>query len=81
MRYSARARNILWKPSPLVAAARERLTRLLSRPSDYMFRHKLRPGEGYVSNNVLHNRSGFADPMGAGRLLLRTRYLDRVRPG
>jgi hypothetical protein len=81
MRYSARARNILWKPSPVVAAARERLARLLSRPSDYMFRHKLRPGEGYVSNNVLHNRSGFADPMGGGRLLLRTRYLDRVRPG
>jgi hypothetical protein len=28
---------------------------------------------------VLHNRSGFRDPPGAGRLLLRARYLDRVQ--
>jgi hypothetical protein len=32
-----------------------------------------------VSNNVLHNRSAFSDPTGAGRLLLRARYLDRVQ--
>ncbi len=79
MRYSARARNIGWKPSRALDAARERLTRLLSQPSVYMFQHKLKPGEGYVSNNVLHNRAGFIEPTGAGRLLLRVRYLDRVQ--
>jgi hypothetical protein len=79
MRYSARTRNIHWKSTPALDAARERLTRLLSQPSVYMFRYKLKPGEGYVSNNVLHNRAGFTDPTGSGRLLLRTRYLDRVR--
>lgn len=79
MRYSARARNIRWKASPALDAARERLSRLLSEPCVYMFRHRLRPGEGYVSNNVLHNRSGFSDPTGAGRLLLRARYLDWVQ--
>ena len=79
MRYSARTRNITWKSTPALDAARERLTRLLSQPSVYMFRYKLKPGEGYVSNNVLHNRTGFTDPTGAGRLLLRTRYLDRVQ--
>ena len=78
MRYSARTRNIAWKADPTLEAARGRLTRLLSQGGDYMFQHKLRPGEGYVSNNVLHNRAGFTDPTGAGRLLLRTRYLDRV---
>jgi len=79
MRYSARARNIRWKASPALDAARERLSRLLSEPCVFMFRHRLGPGEGYVSNNVLHNRSAFSDPTGAGRLLLRARYLDRVQ--
>jgi hypothetical protein len=78
MRYSARTRNIVWAPDPLLEAARARLSALLSQGSDYMFHHKLRPGEGYVSNNVLHNRAGFTDPTGAGRLLLRTRYLDPI---
>jgi alpha-ketoglutarate-dependent taurine dioxygenase len=78
LRYTARARNIQWKSAPALDAARERLARLLSRPSVYMFRHKLKPGEGYIANNVLHNRAGFTDPTGAGRLLLRARYLDRV---
>jgi hypothetical protein len=79
MRYSARARNIHWKSAPALDAAREQLTRLLSQPSVYMFRHKLKPGEGYVSNNVLHNRTGFNDPTESGRLLLRSRYLDRIQ--
>jgi hypothetical protein len=82
MRYSARTRNILWKQSPALDAARKALTRLLSTSSVYMFQHNLKPGEGYVSNNVLHNRTGFTDTTGTGRLLLRVRYLDRaqVRP-
>ena len=79
IRYSARTRNLAGKSPAALDVARERLDRLLSQSSVYMFRHKLKPGEGYVSNNVLHNRAGFTDPTGAGRLLLRTRYLDRVQ--
>ncbi len=79
MRYSARTRNIQWRDGQTLDAARECLTGLLSRPDVYIFRHKLRPGEGYVSNNVLHNRTGFTAAAGADRLLLRLRYLDRVR--
>jgi alpha-ketoglutarate-dependent taurine dioxygenase len=78
MRYSARTRNVAWKADAALEAARRRLSRLLSHGGDYTFRYKLRPGEGYVSNNVLHNRTGFSDPTGTGRLLLRTRYLDRI---
>ena len=58
--------------------ARERLDRLLSQSSVYMFRHKLEPGLGYVSSDVLHNLTGFTDATGAGRLLLQTRHLDRI---
>lgn len=32
-----------------------------------------------MSNNVLHNRAGFTDLAGSGRLLLRTRYLDPLK--
>jgi hypothetical protein len=78
MRYSARGRNVRWKESRSVATAREALSRLFSQGDVHMFRHKLSPGEGYVTNNVLHNRTGFEDGPGAGRVLLRTRYLDRI---
>lgn len=77
MRYTARARHAIWQPTPAVTAAREALARLFSGDEGCIFRHKLRPGEGYVTNNVLHNRSGF-DADGAERTLLRVRYLDRV---
>ncbi|MEA3277929.1 MAG: TauD/TfdA family dioxygenase [Pseudomonadota bacterium] len=80
MRYSARTRNVEWQQTPEIQAARDALGRLFSSNDVYIFRHKLAPGEGYVSNNVLHNRSGFAEPDGDGpkRTLLRIRYLDRV---
>lgn len=80
MRYTARERNVAWLDTPAVTAARAALARLFSKGGGYIYRHKLVPGEGYVSNNVLHNRSGFDDP-GPGhpvRTLLRVRYLDRV---
>jgi alpha-ketoglutarate-dependent taurine dioxygenase len=80
MRYSARARNIAWRKSAKTQEARDALTRLFSSDDGYIFRHKLAPGEGYVSNNVLHNRTSFsiAEDGGPDRTLLRTRYLDRV---
>jgi hypothetical protein len=80
MRYSARSRHVSWTPTPETNAARDALTRLFSNDNGYIFRHKLVPGEGYVSNNVLHNRTGFQESTGDGpsRLLLRTRYLDRA---
>jgi len=81
MRYSARARNIVWKDGELVAAARERLTAILSDERGYVLRHRLRPGQGIICNNVLHNRTGFEDDPQHGhrRLLYRARYFDRIR--
>jgi alpha-ketoglutarate-dependent taurine dioxygenase len=80
MRYSARGRNVLWRDTPDTNAAREALDRLFSQPDVFTFRYRLRPGEGLVSNNVLHCRSGFEDEggPGQGRLLYRVRFLDRI---
>jgi hypothetical protein len=80
MRYSARRRNIAWSADPRTDAAREALDRLLSSEDTFIYRHKLAPGEGYVSNNLLHNRTGFRESATgeSKRVLLRTRYLDRA---
>jgi hypothetical protein len=81
MRYSARSRNVSWRATPPTHAAREALERLFSSATSYIFTHTLQAGEGLVTNNVLHNRSGFEDlpDPGRGRLLYRVRYLERIQ--
>ena len=78
MRYTARTRSIEWKDDPTVRAAVAFLGRLLATPSPYIFRLTLQPGMGLLSNNVLHDRSGFADDPERPRLIYRARYYDRI---
>ncbi len=79
MRYSARARNIEWKADSTTQAAAEYLLSLFQQDSPYIFRHRLEAGEGVISNNALHCRSGFSHQNGeTSRLLYRARYFDRV---
>ncbi|QVL50821.1 MAG: TauD/TfdA family dioxygenase [Thiocapsa sp.] len=80
MRYSARARHVIWRDTPETQAARAALDRLFSRPDVFTFRYRLGPGEGLISNNVLHCRSGFddEDDPAKARLLYRIRFLDRI---
>jgi hypothetical protein len=76
MRYTARIRNVFWRnDGPTLAAVKALEDMLESDP--LTLRYKMRPGEGMICNNILHNRSGFSE--GAeGRLLYRVRYHDRV---
>ncbi|HED19763.1 MAG TPA: taurine catabolism dioxygenase TauD [Gammaproteobacteria bacterium] len=80
MRYSARARNIVWKNDPATQAAAECLLDLFQADSPYIFRHRLEAGQGVISNNALHCRTEFKHDSDAdqGRLLYRARYFDRV---
>jgi hypothetical protein len=78
MRYTARTKSIEWKRDPAVAAAVEALGRVLATPSPHHHRVTLAPGMGVLCNNVLHERTGFVDDVGAPRLLYRARYYDRV---
>jgi len=78
MRYSARKKNIRWRDDPLTTAARDFLSMLLNDGSSPVFRHRLRKGEGLLSNNVLHDRTEFSDGQGQQRLLLRARFFDRI---
>jgi hypothetical protein len=76
MRYTARSVSIAWSAAAL--AARTALERILAAPTPWTFQGRLEPGMGLVSNNVLHDRSGFAETAGKRRLLYRARYYERV---
>lgn len=78
MRFSARKRNIQWKPVPEVMEAVSALTELFESESKWVVKGALAAGEGLVCNNVLHNRSEFEENPDALRLLYRLRYFDRI---
>ena len=79
MRYSARKRNIRWRDDDVTRAARDFLSELLNAEDGPVFRYRLQPGEGLISNNVLHNRTAFSDGAGQQRLLYRARFIDRIK--
>jgi alpha-ketoglutarate-dependent taurine dioxygenase len=80
MRYTARTRSIEWRPDAATRAAAQFLQQLLDADSPYVFTLRLAGGQGLVCNNVLHDRSAFADRPASGRLVYRARYSDRVAP-
>lgn len=77
MRFSARTRNIIWHDDETTKEAVSYLNSLFSENNPYVFRYRLRSGEGIICNNVLHCRTGFSDD-DQKRLLYRARYFDRV---
>lgn len=78
MRYTARKRSIVWKPSSLTLAAVKFLEELLAQPSPYIFHARLASGMGLICNNVLHDRTAFQDNEQHKRLIYRARFYDRV---
>ncbi len=78
MRYTARTHSIEWKDDAVTQAALKVLTEYLHSSSTYIYRATLQPGQGLVSNNVLHDRSGFEDNDENKRLLYRLRYFSRT---
>jgi len=78
MRYTARTRSIEWKTDADTRAAVQALETLLASEDPFIYRLTLQPGWGLISNNVLHDRSGFNDDESRSRLLYRLRYFDRI---
>ena len=78
MRYTARAVSIEWKNDGPTQAALAALNHILDSASTWIFRGRLEPGMGLVSNNVLHTRTPFADSPRHQRLIYRARYYQRV---
>ena len=78
MRYTARKRNVIWHKDALTRQAVSALEEILRADSPFIYRATLQSGQGLISNNVLHDRSGFNDDPETPRLLYRLRYFDRV---
>ena len=78
MRYTARTRSIEWSDDPLTLAAVKALNDFLDSSSPWIYRATLQPGQGLISNNVLHDRSGFDDDETHTRQLYRLRYYQRI---
>jgi len=79
MRFSARKKNIQWRDDDVTREAREYLAEILADETGPVLRYRLRPGEGLISNNVLHNRTAFEDGAAHTRLLFRARFFDRIK--
>jgi len=78
MRYTARSRSIEWAADALTREAAAALQSFLQSDSPWIYRATLQPGQGLLSNNVLHDRSGFTDSDTHTRQLYRLRYYQRV---
>ena len=78
MRYTARTRSVIWRDDETTRQATASLTDFLASDSPYIQRARLKPGQGLICNNVLHDRSGFDDDENHKRLLYRLRYYDRA---
>ncbi len=78
MRYTARTRSIKWKQNKAAREAVALLHEYLHTDSPYIYRGTLQSGQGLISNNVLHDRSGFEEDDEHKRLLYRMRYYQRV---
>ena len=78
MRYTARTRSIKWKQNKAAREAVALLHDYLHTDSPYIYRGTLQSGQGLISNNVLHDRSGFEEDDEHKRLLYRMRYYQRI---
>jgi hypothetical protein len=78
MRYTARARNVIWKDNEATQKAQQALREILNTESEYRFQGRLQSGQGLVCNNVLHTRTAFTDDKAHPRLLYRGRYYDKI---
>ena len=82
MRFTERSRNILWADDPVLRKALDCLRELLHGGDEpFLFRVRLKPGQGVICNNVLHTRTAFVDheEPERRRLYYRGRYANRVR--
>ena len=78
MRYTARTRSVVWRDDGLTSEATACLTEFLASDSPYILRAGLKPGQGLICNNILHDRSGFDEDDSHRRMIYRLRYYDRA---
>jgi len=80
MRYTARTKSIIWKDESIVRQAVKKIYEILNSDSIYKVTYQFSPGQGVISNNVLHMRTAFEDSADPShqRLVYRMRFYERM---
>ncbi len=80
MRYTARTRSIEWRDDTQTRETEQFLRDYLSQGDPLALQVSLKPGQGILNNNVLHNRTGFEKhgDMDSSRLIYRVRFDNRI---
>ena len=76
MRYSTRPKNIIWKQQAELQRALALIKEILAE-HEGRIEVKLQPGQGILTNNILHGRTAFTDG-DIPRLMCRARYYDEI---
>ncbi|MCP5036924.1 MAG: TauD/TfdA family dioxygenase [Rhodobacteraceae bacterium] len=81
MRYTARTRSIEWRDDVLTREAVAFLQATLETPDPLTISVKFKSGQGVLTNNALHDRTGFdADTaQKSKRVMYRVRFTNRVK--
>ena len=77
-RYTERKFNVLWKDIPQIQQGVLALKSILDEDNRWVTKIKLRPGQGIICNNVLHNRAAFSDDPECARRFYRIRFSQRI---
>lgn len=77
-RYTERKYNVIWKTDPAIQQGTAALRSLLNNDRRWILNITLKPGQGLICNNVLHNRSAFEDNKERARCLQRIRFSQRI---
>ena len=76
MKFTMRERNITWNKNTTEAI--NILKSIIKESSDYHKINKLEPGNGVITNNIIHMRTAFTNSKNKNRLLYRLRSKQRV---
>ena len=78
MRFSQRKRHIIWRDDPVTRDALACLNDLLDNGHKWRVDCKLGPGQGVVTNNVLHRREAYKDEGDRKRIYMRARFYNSI---
>ena len=76
MRFSMRERNIVWEKD--IINSINNLKKIIKESTTFHVNYKLMPGQGVLTNNVIHMRTTFTNTKNKNRLLYRLRSKKRI---
>jgi len=76
MRFSMREKNIIWRKN--IIDSINNLKKIIKESTKFHISYKLLPGQGVLTNNIIHMRTTFTNTKNKNRLLYRLRSKKRI---